>query len=118
MLRVSHCMRLLADAERCGAMPPPRASSPTGPVVIWNLIRRCNLSCKHCYSLSADHDYAGELSTAEAFTVGQAKLLFDALTCPKDYLLFTEEDTAQLHCQEAAQAVANHRMFDWVDEYI
>ncbi|QSQ24613.1 alpha/beta fold hydrolase [Pyxidicoccus parkwayensis] len=56
--------------------------------------------------------------TAEAFTVGQAKQLFDALTCPKDYLLFTEEDTAQLHCQEAAQAVANHRMFDWVDEYI
>lgn len=56
--------------------------------------------------------------TAEAFTVGQAKRLFDALTCPKDYLLFTEEDTAQLHCQEAAQAVANHRMFDWVDEYI
>ncbi|WP_163998393.1 alpha/beta hydrolase family protein [Pyxidicoccus caerfyrddinensis] len=56
--------------------------------------------------------------TAEAFTVGQAKLLFDALTCPKDYLLFTEEDTGQLHCQEGAQAVANHRMFDWVDEYI
>jgi hypothetical protein len=56
--------------------------------------------------------------TAEAFTVGQAKLLHDALTCPKDYLLFTEEDTGLLHCQEAAQAVANHRMFDWLDEYI
>jgi hypothetical protein len=34
-------------------------------VVIWNLIRRCNLTCKHCYALSADHDYAGELSTQE-----------------------------------------------------
>ncbi|WP_240359888.1 alpha/beta hydrolase family protein [Pyxidicoccus trucidator] len=56
--------------------------------------------------------------TAEAFSVGQARLLFDALTCPKDYLLFTEEDTGLLHCQEAAQAVANHRMFDWFDEYI
>ncbi|MFI4929684.1 MAG: radical SAM protein, partial [Burkholderiales bacterium] len=31
--------------------------------------RRCNLTCKHCYALSADHDYAGELSTAEVFTV-------------------------------------------------
>ena len=36
--------------------PPGRARS------IWNLIRRCNLTCKHCYALSADHDYAGELS--------------------------------------------------------
>jgi heme d1 biosynthesis radical SAM protein NirJ len=43
--------------------------NPPGPVVIWNLIRRCNLSCKHCYSISADKDFAGELSTAEACTV-------------------------------------------------
>jgi heme d1 biosynthesis radical SAM protein NirJ len=38
-------------------------------VVIWNLIRRCNLTCKHCYSISADKDFAGELSTAEVFRV-------------------------------------------------
>jgi heme d1 biosynthesis radical SAM protein NirJ len=42
---------------------------PPGPVVIWNLIRRCNLTCKHCYSISADKDFAGELSTAEVFGV-------------------------------------------------
>jgi len=41
----------------------------SGPVVIWNLIRRCNLTCKHCYAQSADHEYAGELSTEEVFTV-------------------------------------------------
>ncbi len=40
---------------------------PPGPVVIWNLIRRCNLTCKHCYSISADKDFAGELSTEEVF---------------------------------------------------
>jgi heme d1 biosynthesis radical SAM protein NirJ len=34
-------------------------------VVIWNLIRRCNLACLHCYSISADIDFPGELSTAE-----------------------------------------------------
>lgn len=56
--------------------------------------------------------------TAEAYSGAQAKQLYDALTCPKDYLLFAEEDTGLLHCQEAAQAVANHRMFDWLDEYI
>jgi len=46
---------------------PRRA--PPGPVVIWNLIRRCNLTCKHCYSISADKDFPGELSTAEVCTV-------------------------------------------------
>ncbi len=69
MFRVTHFMQLLAQAERDGAMPAPRHARPPGPVVIWNLIRRCNLTCKHCYALSADHDYAGELSTAEVFAV-------------------------------------------------
>lgn len=41
--------------------------SPPGPVVIWNLIRRCNLACQHCYSISADIDFPGELSTAEIY---------------------------------------------------
>jgi esterase/lipase len=56
--------------------------------------------------------------TAEGFSVGQAKLLFDALKCPKDYMLFTAEDTGLQHVQEGAQAIANHRMFDWLDEYL
>ncbi|HCU54787.1 MAG TPA: heme d1 biosynthesis radical SAM protein NirJ [Gammaproteobacteria bacterium] len=42
---------------------------PPGPVVIWNLIRRCNLACKHCYSISADTDFPVELSTAEIYAV-------------------------------------------------
>src|SRR3990167_2955558 len=45
------------------------AEGGQGPVVIWNLIRRCNLTCKHCYALSADHEYEGELSTQEVFGV-------------------------------------------------
>ncbi|NQV55742.1 MAG: heme d1 biosynthesis radical SAM protein NirJ [Rhodospirillales bacterium] len=48
---------------------PVRRAQPPGPVVIWNLIRRCNLNCKHCYSLSADVDFPGELSTQEVFAV-------------------------------------------------
>ena len=43
--------------------------APPGPVVIWNLIRRCNLNCIHCYSLSADVDFPNELSTDEVFRV-------------------------------------------------
>src|SRR5512142_2577073 len=47
--------------------PPGPRRQPPGPVVIWNLIRRCNLTCRHCYSISADVDFAGELSTGEIF---------------------------------------------------
>jgi heme d1 biosynthesis radical SAM protein NirJ len=38
-------------------------------VVIWNLVRRCNLTCKHCYSISGDVDFPNELSTAEVCRV-------------------------------------------------
>ncbi len=35
------------------------------PVVVWNMGRRCNLKCMHCYSSSKDKFYDHELSTAE-----------------------------------------------------
>jgi len=69
MFRISQYMRELAQAQATGAYPQTRERKARGPVVIWNLIRRCNLTCKHCYALSADHDYAGELSLSEVFTV-------------------------------------------------
>lgn len=36
------------------------------PVVVWNMSRRCNLRCVHCYSESENKDYEGELTTHEA----------------------------------------------------
>ncbi len=64
MFRISHYMRELKNPAPIG-----KKINPTGPVVIWNLIRRCNLTCKHCYSISTDKDFVGELSTPEIFTV-------------------------------------------------
>ena len=64
MFRVSQYLR---EIRQPSALGPKR--NPPGPVVIWNLIRRCNLTCKHCYSISTDRDFPGELSTAEVFTV-------------------------------------------------
>ncbi len=64
MFRISHYMRELVNPTPLG---PRRV--PGGPVVIWNLIRRCNLTCKHCYSISADRDFPGELATEEVFAV-------------------------------------------------
>ncbi len=62
MFRISQYMRELENPQPLGAK-----RTPPGPVVIWNLIRRCNLTCKHCYSISADKDFPGELSTQEVF---------------------------------------------------
>ncbi|MBL8489135.1 MAG: heme d1 biosynthesis radical SAM protein NirJ [Rhodocyclaceae bacterium] len=64
MFRISQFMDEVASPTPLGP-----ARKPPGPVVIWNLIRRCNLTCKHCYSISADKDFAGELSTEEVFRV-------------------------------------------------
>lgn len=69
MFRISQYLRELAQAQATGTYPTSRDRHARGPVVIWNLIRRCNLTCKHCYALSADHDYAGELSLQEVYTV-------------------------------------------------
>ncbi|MBT3915241.1 MAG: heme d1 biosynthesis radical SAM protein NirJ [Rhodospirillaceae bacterium] len=63
MFRLSQFMREINNPT------PIRRGNPPGPVVIWNLIRRCNLNCKHCYSLSADTDFPGELTTAEVYEV-------------------------------------------------
>lgn len=35
------------------------------PVVVWNITRRCNLKCVHCYSASENINYPNELSTDE-----------------------------------------------------
>ncbi|MGA2642371.1 MAG: alpha/beta fold hydrolase, partial [Spirochaetia bacterium] len=52
----------------------------------------------------------------EAEEFGQAKELYDALRCPKEYLLFTARETAQLHVQTGATAVANQRIFAWLED--
>ncbi|NJA08069.1 heme d1 biosynthesis radical SAM protein NirJ [Methylococcaceae bacterium WWC4] len=64
MFRLSQFMR-----EVLAPTPLTPARKPTGPVVIWNLIRRCNLTCKHCYTTSADIDFPGELATPEIYAV-------------------------------------------------
>lgn len=69
MFRLSRYLHLLANPERLAKAAAASPLVPGGPVVIWNLIRRCNLTCAHCYSTSADKDFAGELTTAEVKAV-------------------------------------------------
>ena len=35
------------------------------PVVVWNITRKCNLKCIHCYAQADEKDFEGELSTEE-----------------------------------------------------
>lgn len=64
MFRLTQFMR-----EVLNPTPIKPARKPSGPVVIWNLIRRCNLTCKHCYTTSADINFPGELTTQEIYRV-------------------------------------------------
>ncbi|GIX21331.1 MAG: heme d1 biosynthesis radical SAM protein NirJ [Gammaproteobacteria bacterium] len=64
MFRLSEFLDTLYTGHIHRPRRPPRA-----PAVIWNIVRRCNLHCRHCYSGSADHDFPGELDTRQALAV-------------------------------------------------
>ncbi len=68
MFRLSRYLHALKRGTIVAAKPKP-VMMGSGPVVIWNLIRRCNLACKHCYATSADIDFPGELDTEQVFAV-------------------------------------------------
>jgi radical SAM protein with 4Fe4S-binding SPASM domain len=42
------------------------ARPDSGPVVVWNATKTCNLECVHCYADAATSKFSGELTTAEA----------------------------------------------------
>ncbi|WP_417815976.1 heme d1 biosynthesis radical SAM protein NirJ [Thalassospira alkalitolerans] len=72
MLRLSQYIRTAINISQNGVVPSPAerkhaALANRGPVVIWNLIRRCNLTCRHCYASAVNKDFPGELSTKQVF---------------------------------------------------
>jgi len=54
------------------------------PVVVWNVTRRCNLKCLHCYSNSQNRHYKNELSTEEG-----KELLADLASFGSPVILFS-----------------------------
>jgi radical SAM protein with 4Fe4S-binding SPASM domain len=59
-----------ADALRYGrGHGAPSSASARRPVVVWNITRRCNLHCVHCYSDSTASHYPGELDIHECRAV-------------------------------------------------
>jgi pimeloyl-ACP methyl ester carboxylesterase len=57
-------------------------------------------------------------SESDLFMRGQARKLYEALTCPKDFLLFTRAQAAQAHCQAGALAFSNEAIFNWLDKVL
>ena len=57
-------------------------------------------------------------SEAEAYGADYGVQFYDALNTEKDRILFTAEDTGQLHNQKGAISVSVQRMYDWIDENI
>ena len=54
----------------------------------------------------------------EEFFPGQAKILYNELTCRKEFLLFTAEEGAEEHCQVGAKRYANEHIFNWIDSML
>ena len=46
---------------------------------------------------------------------GDAKPLYDAITSPKEYILFTNEEGAGEHDEAGAASLFSQRAFDWLD---
>lgn len=95
-----------------GALPSHllQFSRDKKPVVVWNMTRRCNLKCVHCYAqaveLGADPAALGELSTLEA------KAMIDDLAAfGAPVLLFSggeplaREDLAELAAYAASKGM-------------
>ncbi|MBZ0129398.1 MAG: heme d1 biosynthesis radical SAM protein NirJ [Rhodobacteraceae bacterium] len=63
MFRLSQYMQQLVTPT---PVPARRGKGPVRPVIIWNMTRTCNLKCRHCYTVSADKPFPGELSHEQA----------------------------------------------------
>ena len=81
-------------------------SADKKPVVVWNMTRRCNLKCIHCYSNSADVDYPDELTTEEG-----KKLIDDLVKFCSPVILFSGgEPLLRKDLLELAQYATNKGM--------
>ncbi|MBI5636352.1 MAG: radical SAM protein [Nitrospinae bacterium] len=73
MFRLTGLLKAAYGADTADSAPPGngkhRAAPAGGPVVIWNLTRRCNLVCAHCYAWATDATYRTELSGPDALRV-------------------------------------------------
>jgi hypothetical protein len=79
-----------------------------------DLLRYTNadsVSSVTCPSYVTDNEF-------DPVSTGQGKALFDHLTCPKQFRLFTRAEGAEGHCEGMAPIVFWTAAFDWLDHAI
>ena len=79
-----------------------------------NLLRYTNeetASAITCPSFVTDNE-------TDTVSVGQGKALFDRLTCPKEFRLFTRAEGAEGHCEGMAPIVFWTAALDWLDDLL
>ncbi len=70
MFRLTQYMQGLVSQNSKALRRAPMASKGgTKPVVIWNMLRRCNLACRHCYANSYNKEFSDELNLAQMYKV-------------------------------------------------
>jgi pimeloyl-ACP methyl ester carboxylesterase len=58
------------------------------------------------------------VTAAQDMASSNAKELYAALTCPKDFIQFTDADGAGAHCEMVNRSMANRKILDWLDETV
>ncbi len=98
----------LRYGRKSGSMPSHllQFSEDKKPVVVWNMGRRCNLRCAHCYSHSKNIKYEGELSAEEG-----KRLIDDLASFGAPVMLFSGgEPTMRPDLFELATHAVSHGM--------
>ncbi|CCB86410.1 2,6-dihydropseudooxynicotine hydrolase [Parachlamydia acanthamoebae UV-7] len=54
----------------------------------------------------------------EQYCTGQAKELYQTLTCPKNYFLFSSAEGAGEHCAAGALSTFHQKAFDWLEQLL
>jgi hypothetical protein len=54
----------------------------------------------------------------DTVSAGPGKALFDRLTCPREFRLFTRAEGAEGHCEGMAPIIFWTAAFDWLDHLL
>jgi pimeloyl-ACP methyl ester carboxylesterase len=113
---------------------PRRLPGPSGRdrSLQWRIIRRgfwtngaADLSAfiAEMFKWKLDDETVGRITcptlvtAAESdFVSSNAKDLYDALACPKQFVQFRDADGAGMHCEMLNRSLANRTILDWLDE--
>jgi len=78
------------------------------------ILRSKDYTLEECADLIDCPTLVVDSENEQAFK-GRATMLFDALKCEKEFMLFTDREGAGEHCQAGASILSNQRIFDWID---